>query len=101
MLSLFNIKGVSLKAGDELVRWLMKFAAVLLIAIASTAHAAEKISGVPHIVDGDTLVIGNTKIRLASIDAPESDQVCLDANRKHWTCGIEATSGRSHWKSRH
>jgi hypothetical protein len=30
------------------------------------------------------------KIRLASIDAPESDQVCLDANQKRWTCGIEA-----------
>jgi Staphylococcal nuclease homologue len=41
-------------------------------------------------VDGDTLEIGTTKIRLASIDAPESDQVCLDANRKRWTCGIEA-----------
>jgi len=66
------------------------FAAVLLLAsIASAAHAAEVISGVPRIVDGDTLVIGTTKIRLASIDAPESDQVCLDANQMRWTCGIE------------
>ena len=35
-------------------------------------------------------MVENTKIRLASIDAPESDQICLDANRKKWTCGIEA-----------
>jgi endonuclease YncB( thermonuclease family) len=69
----------------------MNFAIVLLLVFAaSSAHAAEMISGVPRIVDGDTLVIGTTKIRLASIDAPESDQVCLDANRKRWTCGIEA-----------
>jgi endonuclease YncB( thermonuclease family) len=69
----------------------INFAAVLLLAFfASGAHAAEVISGVPRIVDGDTLEIGTTKIRLASIDAPESDQVCLDANRKCWTCGIEA-----------
>jgi endonuclease YncB( thermonuclease family) len=65
--------------------------AILLLAFfTSVTHAAEVISGVPRIVDGDTLVIETTKIRLASIDAPESDQVCLDANRKRWTCGIEA-----------
>jgi endonuclease YncB( thermonuclease family) len=69
----------------------LNFAVVLLLVFsASSAHAVEMISGVPRIVDGDTLVIGTTKIRLASIDAPESDQVCLDANRKRWTCGIEA-----------
>jgi endonuclease YncB( thermonuclease family) len=69
----------------------INFAAILLLAfVASATHAAEMISGVPQIVDGDTLVIGTTKIRLASIDAPESDQVCLDANRKRWPCGIEA-----------
>lgn len=65
-------------------------AAVLLLAFIAAAYAAEAISGVPRIVDGDTLVIGTTKIRLASIDAPESDQICLDANRKKWTCGIDA-----------
>jgi endonuclease YncB( thermonuclease family) len=61
-----------------------------MILVASVAHAGDVISGLPYIVDGDTLVIGNAKIRLASIDAPETDQVCLDENRKRWTCGIEA-----------
>jgi hypothetical protein len=28
--------------------------------------------------------------RVGCIDAPESDQVCLNGNRKRWTCGIEA-----------
>jgi endonuclease YncB( thermonuclease family) len=55
----------------------------------STAQAAD-LSGVPRIVDGDTLAIGTTKIRLEGIDAPETDQVCLNANGAHWTCGIDA-----------
>jgi endonuclease YncB( thermonuclease family) len=62
---------------------------ILLLAIGS-AHAAEPIHGVPRIVDGDTLAIGETKIRLQGIDAPESDQVCLDQNAAKWNCGIVA-----------
>lgn len=41
-------------------------------------------------MDGDTIEIGVIKIRLESIDAPESDQMCLDADGKRWRCGIEA-----------
>jgi endonuclease YncB( thermonuclease family) len=69
----------------------LRIAAILAATFFSfAAQAAEIISGVPRVVDGDTIVVGTTKIRLASIDAPESDQVCLDANRKRWTCGVEA-----------
>lgn len=53
-----------------------------------TAYAAETISGVPRILDGDTVEIGETKIRLGGIDAPETDQVCLDDSGKAWNCGI-------------
>jgi endonuclease YncB( thermonuclease family) len=55
----------------------------------SLAQAAD-LSGVPRIVDGDTLAIGATRVRLEGIDAPETDQVCLNANGAHWTCGIDA-----------
>ena len=55
----------------------------------SVAQAAE-FSGVPRVVDGDTLVIGTTKFRMEGIDAPETDQVCLDARGARWTCGIDA-----------
>ena len=55
----------------------------------SPAFGADFI-GVPRIVDGDTLAIGSTKIRLEAIDAPETDQVCLNANGAQWTCGIDA-----------
>jgi Staphylococcal nuclease homologue len=30
------------------------------------------------------------KIRLESIDAPETDQICLNEKGDHWNCGIEA-----------
>jgi endonuclease YncB( thermonuclease family) len=59
------------------------------LTIYSTADAAS-ISGIPRVVDGDTLVVGATKVRLEGIDAPETDQICLDAKGDHWTCGIEA-----------
>ena len=55
----------------------------------SPAHAFD-LTGVPRIVDGDTLAIGATKVRLEGIDAPETDQVCLNANGIRWTCGIDA-----------
>jgi endonuclease YncB( thermonuclease family) len=31
------------------------------------------LSGVPNIVDGDTLIINGIRIRLEGIDAPETD----------------------------
>ena len=65
--------------------------AVLLgLALAVSAHAADPIRGSARIVDGDTLAIGETKIRLEGIDAPESDQVCLNQNAEKWNCGAVA-----------
>jgi endonuclease YncB( thermonuclease family) len=46
------------------------------------------IVGIPRIVDGDTVEIGTTKIRLVGIDAPETDQLCLDREGKRWACGV-------------
>jgi endonuclease YncB( thermonuclease family) len=71
------------------------FTAALMVAPAF----AGTIIGLPCIVDGDTVEIGQLKIRLAGIDAPETDQICLDANEKKWACGISARDeliGHSH-----
>jgi endonuclease YncB( thermonuclease family) len=40
--------------------------------------------------DGDTIQIGDITYRLDGIDAPESDQMCIDDHADPWTCGIEA-----------
>jgi endonuclease YncB( thermonuclease family) len=63
--------------------------AFVALLVFSVAQAAE-FSGVPRVVDGDTLNIGATKVRLEGVDAPETDQVCLNGNGSRWTCGIEA-----------
>jgi endonuclease YncB( thermonuclease family) len=68
----------------------MKIATLFLALVVCEARAAEVISGVPRVIDGDTIEIGARKIRLASIDAPEVDQICLDENQKRWACGGEA-----------
>ena len=70
------------------MRWCLA-ALMMTVLIANGATAAERV-GVPRIVDGDTLTIGAVRIRLQGIDAPETDQICLDADRKRWTCGIAA-----------
>src|SRR5262249_57206946 len=62
---------------------------VVAMLVGLTARAGN-LAGVPRVVDGDTLSIGAMTLRLEGIDAPETDQVCLDKNRSRWTCGIEA-----------
>ena len=57
--------------------------------ICSLAQAVE-LSGVPRVVDGDTLTIGASRVRLDGIDAPETDQICLNAKSVRWACGIDA-----------
>jgi endonuclease YncB( thermonuclease family) len=63
---------------------------ILWLALTASPAFSGEISGTPRIVDGDTVVIGQTKIRLFGIDAPETDQVCLDAKGQKWACGIAA-----------
>ena len=67
-----------------------KIAIVFLVLIICSSVKAADLSGVPRIVDGDTLAIGSTNVRLQGIDAPETDQVCLNASGANWTCGIDA-----------
>lgn len=62
---------------------------VAAVVFGGTAAAAE-ITGHARVVDGDTLYLDGAKIRFNGIDAPETDQVCLDDHGKHWACGITA-----------
>jgi len=48
------------------------------------------VSGTAHVVDGDTLVIDDVRIRLEGIDAPELGQSCGRALVGTWGCGVEA-----------
>lgn len=63
---------------------------VTLLLLISPALAAEPIVGRPSVIDGDTLDIRGTRIRLFGIDAPESGQLCQDAAGKSYRCGQTA-----------
>jgi endonuclease YncB( thermonuclease family) len=63
---------------------------LILVALTSTAYA-DDLRGKPRIVDGDTIWIGPTKIRLHGIDAPESKQTCQRADGNEYFCGEMAT----------
>jgi endonuclease YncB( thermonuclease family) len=49
------------------------------------------VTGKPRVIDGDTIEIAGTLIRLDGIDAPETKQMCLDEVGKRWRCGEAAT----------
>jgi len=45
------------------------------------------ITGQARVVDGDTLDVGPTRVRLEGIDAPELAQTCRTAAGESWDCG--------------
>jgi len=47
-------------------------------------------TGIPRVVDGDTIHIGKTKIRLWGYDSPERKQTCT-IKGEPWNCGKAAT----------
>ncbi len=54
---------------------------------AAGAHAADAISGKARIIDGDTIEVAGTRIRLEGIDAPERGQECQDSLGQPYDCG--------------
>ena len=54
--------------------------------------AAAAIRGVARVVDGDTITVGGTRIRLEGIDAPEAGQTCKRKWIGWWACGTAATA---------
>lgn len=44
-------------------------------------------TGVARVIDGDTLAIGEVRIRLHGIDAPEMGQPCADMRGRELACG--------------
>lgn len=54
------------------------------------AAALALVQGSPNVTDGDTIRIGETRIRLEGIDAPELSQQCTKADGSGWQCGAAA-----------
>ena len=66
----------------------------LLLATHAPATAVEAeiniTQGVASVIDGDTLEVRGSRIRLHGIDAPESGQVCRERDGSAWRCGQAA-----------
>jgi endonuclease YncB( thermonuclease family) len=65
---------------------------IFAIFVAVSPAVAGEISGAAHVIDGDTIEIGATKVRLFGIDAPESAQTCRAVVEKAYPCGEAATA---------
>ncbi|MCA0044666.1 thermonuclease family protein [Celeribacter litoreus] len=71
------------------VIWLSLFLALLG---PGASNAAEEISGTASVIDGDTIDIHGSRIRLHAIDAIESRQRCYLPNGVAWRCGADAAN---------
>ena len=48
--------------------------------------------GAIHVIDGDSLRVGETEVRLQGIDAPEYRQTCQDRHGAEYQCGKHAAN---------
>lgn len=63
---------------------------MLSLVLPQTAPAVERVDpivGAVRVIDGDTIDVGSTRIRLHGIDAPERGQPCTTMAGQNWACG--------------
>jgi endonuclease YncB( thermonuclease family) len=72
-----------------------RYAAPTPLYAAPTPLVASDLIGQASIIDGDTLEIHGTRIRLSGIDAPESTQFCRGENSLPFRCGAKAANDLS------
>lgn len=80
----------------SLGRWLVACALAGVVAsvpsylLARAPDTHTQVSGEARVIDGDTIVIDSTHIRLEGIDAPELSQTCAGSSGEEWACGRAA-----------
>ena len=65
---------------------------VSMLLLLSSAVVADEFVGQASVIDGDTLEIHGTRIRLWGVDAPESSQLCRDSDSNLYRCGANAAN---------
>jgi endonuclease YncB( thermonuclease family) len=71
------------------VRWVISGLALLF---SCGVALSDDMTGQASIIDGDTLEIRGTRIRLWGIDAPESSQLCRGEDSEQYRCGAQAAN---------
>jgi endonuclease YncB( thermonuclease family) len=69
----------------------MRSYALAALLILSAPASAQDVAGTARVVDGDTLLIAEARVRLVGIDAPELDQNCT-RDGQEWACGEAAAA---------
>ncbi|WP_108837092.1 thermonuclease family protein [Tateyamaria sp. Alg231-49] len=64
--------------------------ALVLICVCLPVWA--EVSGLVRVIDADTLDVGDTRVRLHAIDAPEQDQICQTEHGFDFACGAWASA---------
>jgi endonuclease YncB( thermonuclease family) len=67
------------------------FAALMLVT-STTIVLSDDMTGQASVIDGDTLEIHGTRVRLWGIDAPESSQLCRGEDSLQYQCGTKAAN---------
>ncbi|WP_298332369.1 thermonuclease family protein [Asticcacaulis sp.] len=66
-----------------------------ILLLLPSLSAARDLAGRPRVLDGDTVVLEGTKVRLHDIDAPEREQWCLSPTSAWYPCGEHAARALS------
>ena len=76
--------------GQKTLIFRLLFIFVFSLVLSPVVQSQKLIKGKAKVIDGDTIHIGNNKIRLHGIDAPEQKQTCSFEGNE-WNCGQDAT----------
>lgn len=70
---------------------MLRLCSTLVLLLLPTFALAD-ISGPVHVIDADTLDVGDVRVRLHAIDAPETDQSCETEQGVPFACGAWVTA---------
>ena len=65
---------------------MLRFCLFVLVCCVPSLTLAD-FSGPIVVIDGDTIDVGDVRVRIHGIDAPEQDQKCLSEQGVQWACG--------------
>jgi endonuclease YncB( thermonuclease family) len=69
-----------------------RLASLLLVLTWCSSAYSDDMVGRASIIDGDTLEIHGTRVRLWGVDAPESTQLCRGTDSLQYRCGARAAN---------
>lgn len=79
------------RAADLLLAISLLAGCAAIVAMLPEQEKGETLVGRLRVIDGDSVRLGDTEIRLAGMDAPELRQTC-ERDGKNWDCGQAARS---------